>query len=530
MQHDTIQNQKTRRRFIGDVGYGMLAASVGASLMDEMGFAAPTDLTETRLNFGPLEPLVVLLQETEPSKLMRELVTRLQAGLPLKSLVSAAALANARTFGGEDYIGFHTMMALAPAFRMSSELPSERQALPVLKVLYRNTNRIQEFGGREREVLRSIPAEDVSSASSNGIVSSEALREAVRNRDVAKAERLFASLVQGADPTSLALNNALVCVEDETEVHRVALPYRAWDLLSIVGMEHAHTMLRQSIRYCVKAGQMSHGADNESPSTILPRLYDQFHLESENKSNKKVDSAWIRQFSETIFKSTASQAAEATAAAIADGVESDAIGRAITLAANQLVLKDRGRSPREEQIGKPIGSVHGDSIGVHATDSANAWRNLAKQSDAKNRVACLILGAYQVAYDRVSRGGDFLHWDAMPLSQSLERISEKEPVALLQQLDDAIRNNLQSQSASLVARYGQLGHDPRGAFDCLLKYAVSEDGALHAEKYYRTVREEFEAAAAEHRWEFVISLARVTASEYGKQAAGYQEAVDLLKV
>ena len=28
-------------------------------------------------------------------------------------------------------------------------------------------------------------------------------------------------------------------------------------------------------------------------------------------------------------------------------------------------------------------------------------------------------------------------------------------------------------------------------FDLLLKYAVSEDGALHAEKYYRTATEEF---------------------------------------
>jgi len=102
--------------------------------------------------------------------------------------------------------------------------------------------------------------------------------------------------------------------------------------------------------------------------------------------------------------------------------------------------------------------------------------------------------------------------------------------SILQQLDDAIRNKLQSQSASIVARYGQLGHDPKGVFDCLLKYAVSGDGALHAEKYYRTVREEFEAAALEHRWEYVVSLARVTASEYGKPAAGYQEAVDLLRV
>ena len=30
----------------------------------------------------------------------------------------------------------------------------------------------------------------------------------------------------------------------------------------------------------------------------------------------------------------------------------------------------------------------------------------------------------------------------------------------------------------------------------MLKYAVSEDGSLHAEKYYRTVQEEFAGDAA----------------------------------
>ena len=51
-----------------------------------------------------------------------------------------------------------------------------------------------------------------------------------------------------------------------------------------------------------------------------------------------------------------------------------AIGEAISLAANQLVLRDNGRA-QAEGPNKPAGSIHGDSIGVHATDSANAWRN-----------------------------------------------------------------------------------------------------------------------------------------------------------
>ena len=43
--------------------------------------------------------------------------------MELRQLVAAGALANARTFGGEDYVGFHTMMALAPGFHIAQELP-----------------------------------------------------------------------------------------------------------------------------------------------------------------------------------------------------------------------------------------------------------------------------------------------------------------------------------------------------------------------------------------------------------------------
>ena len=45
---------------------------------------------------------------------------------------------NAVTFGGCDYVGFHTAMAMLPALEMSGLLSSQRQSLPILKVLYRN--------------------------------------------------------------------------------------------------------------------------------------------------------------------------------------------------------------------------------------------------------------------------------------------------------------------------------------------------------------------------------------------------------
>ncbi len=64
----------------------------------------------------------------------------------------------------------------------------------------------------------------------------------------------------------------------------------------------------------------------------------------------------------------------------------------------------------------------------------------------------------------------------------------------------------------------------------MLRYACSEDGALHAEKYYRTASEEFVATRPAFRWRQLMALARVTASEYGHRSQGYEEAKKLLKV
>src|SRR5437879_4554796 len=156
---------QTRREFLADVGRGMLVAAVGYGMASELGLAHAfaADVPDA-LDFGPLEPLVRFMQETPANKLLPALALKLKSGADLRQLVAAAALANARTFGGEDYVGFHTMMALAPSLHMARELPEALQPLPVFKVLYRNTNRIQEKGGRKEEVLHAVTSAEVHAA------------------------------------------------------------------------------------------------------------------------------------------------------------------------------------------------------------------------------------------------------------------------------------------------------------------------------------------------------------------------------
>ena len=510
---------RTRRQFCEQVGRGMLVASVGATMVADLGLApAQADTQRETPSFGAREALVGLMQDTPLERFLPKMIEQIRQGTSLRELVAAAALANTRKFGGEDYIGFHTLMALAPAWQMSGEMPSSSAALPVLKVLYRNASRIQDTGGRASEVLHPIKPSQLS-----GKAAEDALRAAVRGRRVDEAEAAFAALAQGSPLETF--NHLLTIVEDNTDVHRVVLPYRAWVLLDLVGAEQAHTMLRQSLRYCVDNEKHNDGRVRRA----LAKVLDQYKLVGRPLGNRQVDDAWIDRMSGTLLQASDEQGANAVGAALHEGIAAASIAEAITLAANQILLRDPGRRPQQACDLKPAGSVHGDSMGVHASDAVNAWINMSQVANDKHQAAALILAGYEVARDS-KRDPNLPKATPRPLPEDLAHVRATDPQALLKDLDAAIRANAQGVASAIVHQYGASGHAPRPVFDLLLKYATSEDGALHAEKYYQTVSQEFARSRPAFRWRQLVGLARVTASEYGRRAAGYDDACRLLGV
>jgi hypothetical protein len=514
-------NTHSRREFLSDVGQGMLVASLGATLASDIGVSTAMAAEDSpRLLFGKLEPLVNLMQTTPTAKFLPAMIRELNAGTPLRKLVAAGALANARTFGGENYHGFHTFMALAPAFDMSKEMPKGQEALPVLKVLYRNSFYTEKNGGHAKDVLKPLKAaqlpEDAKAA--------QALRAATNSGDKAKAEQLLAALAGQSLET--ALNGVLHHVEDNHNVHTVVMPWRAYDVLELTGKEHALTLLRQSVRQC---------AGGRARSLRVPALLDKYKLLGRPAGKRKADGAWVEKFALNLLTLTGPQASEAAAAALAEGLLPEHVGEAISLAANQLILRQV-----EVWKGNYYGRrTHGDSTGVHASDMVNAWRNIARVSSHRHAMAGLILAAGNVAQ---SRSKDGHKPKPFPEPAQLERVKVTTPKALLAELDAAIRENNQLRACALTHRYGELGHSQRPLLDVLIQFGTSEGGRLHAEKYYRTANEEFATTRATFRWRQMVSLARVTASCYGftvddkrgkgsgHRAPGYEEARRLLKV
>ncbi len=500
----------SRREFLGGIGKSMGCAAVSLAIAQNLGFAeALSRIARERLRFGVLDPLVDLMQATPADALLPLVVKKLGSGTPLGDIVGASALANARAYGGTNYNGYHTLMAMMPSFEMAAQMPEPYGALPVLKVIHRNARYLQETGRANEDAL--VPLE--------GVAEGGDLVESVRTRDLQKAERSLAALESRS--REQAYEELQTVVRDDMNVHRVVLAWRSYDLLKLTGQDQASTMLRQCVRFCIDedGNRASRGLAPNEIVALLPGLMEEHGLNGRERGSRAADDAWIDQMTGTIFSADRATAAGAVAAALAEGFDPEDVGAAMSLAATRLLLNDPGQT--QAAPGKPVGSVHGASVGVHASDSANAWRHIARVGSARNAFASLIAGAFHTA-------GQSNHVGALPHDHDGEACTKDDPAALRAEIEGRIRDRDQKGACRAARRYCELGHSPEELFALLLGFAVSEDGALHAEKYFRTAQEEHSRGRPAYRGLYLVALTRVMASHFGFPAPGYEEARKLL--
>jgi hypothetical protein len=507
-------SQSHRREFLQEVGGGMLAALIGSGLAAEMGLAAE-DKTEGKVKTSDgLVRLSQIIQQTQTKDLLPALHTELKNGVGLKELIAAGALANVRAFGGQDYNGYHSFMALCPSYAMAMALPEKERPLPILKVLYRTSTHIHGARCAHEDHLNKVEPTKLDAKATPA----EQLRTAARAFKPDQTEQIFAALPGNAEQTYDELQ---MMIQDDLNVHRVVLAWRAWEVLDFIGKDHARDMLRQTVRFCSDPRHTNRGV--HPIQSVLPKMLDTYKLLSAKVGSKKVDDAWIEKVAQTVYKDTQEKAADTVAAALADGVDPDAVSEAISLAGTLLVLGDPGRPKQWASPNKPEGSVHGDSVGVHASDAANGWRHIAKVASARNTFASLIAAAYHTA----GQAGRQMS-KPYPLVEDVEKVETKDGDKLITALDEALRGKDQKRAAAVASCYGNLGHDVKAILAKLRQYSISEDGALHAEKYYNTVSEEYGRSREKFRWLHVIALARVAASAGGQPAPGVAEARRLL--
>src|SRR6185503_16997131 len=120
------------------------------------------------------------------------------------------------------------------------------------------------------------------------------------------------------------------------------------------------------------------------------------------------------------------RAADAVAAALADGIDPEVVGEAISLASNMLALRQ----------GPDKWRTHGDSAGVHSSDATNAWRNMCRTAETRHAVTGLIVAAFHAGV----QSPPFLT-PPYPTDEHRALIKIEEAAGLLAETEDAIRHN-----------------------------------------------------------------------------------------
>ena len=348
------------------------------------------------------------------------------------------------------------------------------------------------------------------------------IRDACRKPDVDLAERLLATV--GDSPRD-AFNALQPAMQDDLNVHRFVLAHRAYGLVNLLGKDYSYSLLRQCVRFCVdqERDRVRHNYPESPLRALMPKLLDQYKLAGKSLGNRDPGDEAVDQLSEAIYKGPNQRSAEAVAAALAEGIDPEVVGEAISLAANRYVLRQGAGNWR----------THGDAAGVHSSDATNAWRNMARVAETRHAVTGLIVAAYHVGVQSPP-----FNTPPYPTDEHRALVKVQDAPGLLAETDDAIRHNDQPRATAAIQVYGERGYEVEPVLALLLKYAVSEDGRLHGEKYYNTVCEEYRTTRPAFRWRQVVALARVTASAYGYnredkhgfRAAGYEEACKLLGV
>jgi hypothetical protein len=465
-------------------------------------FSASTD---DELHLGQLETVAQLLQETKPSELLPRLVGLLRSGTSLEHLVSAGALANARSLGGTDYDGYHAFMAMWPALAISRELPLADKPLPILKTLKRSALRMQSAGNSHLKRVDGHAGNP---------------RTALHRGDLRAAERALAASGKGGPGEAWRALQPVIT--DDIEVHLVVFAWRAKEISDLAGPEHAVTCMRQILHFA--DGRENRRRRERSPEppvrSVVPALLDAHGLLDGELGTRDPGTEQVSALADVLTDSSREDGAAAAATALAQGFDPRSVGEALSLASTRLLLRDAGRTGAAK--GRPIGSVHGAGTGVHASDSALAWREIATSVQGVQRATALVTGAFHTAGQ-----GSYVGKDFYAFAEHGEAISQIEKPHLGGALSEAVRGGHQARAGAIAARMNELDMDEE-AFRVLRPIAVAQDGALHSEKYQHTSRVVHGLARRAFRQEHLIAFARVVASQACAQAPEVAEARELL--
>ena len=472
-----------------------------------------------------IEPLVQFIEETPPSEIVDRTLEKLRAGVPARTMLTASAMAVARSSDlppGHHGGPLHPLAGLYAVSKLVARLEGEQSFVPVLQHVALSNKHIHHPAMGPYSLLEFEPLD------AGGVeATKEAFLAAVKRGETNKADHCFLWLWKNIAPVeALDLLLSVAIPKNAMDDHYFIFPAFTFRALEEMDPDLLPVLMRPAVRYVTRFPVARAIPDIDAlieQHDLLSRVIRQQTGEDETSA--------VGRLGEAIGRcDNYNDIPVLMAEALADGLSLEGAGEALSIGAAGLFLR----------------SLTGNPMDVHLHTSANLRRYLLRLNGLSQRNKLLIL----------------LLWHTGPEVKSTQYRMEPAPqpdmaaVAALPQrtqneLLEAITESIYQQpptdwsqvtnlglmravpevkgTVNLAQQYVNCGYDAQVLMKRLGEIVCHDSFTeMHAFKHHQAIVEEFYATREPWRWMHLVSGAQAAAISFGKNMEIYEEALELL--
>lgn len=472
-----------------------------------------------------MEPLVRFIEETPRDQIVDQTLEKLRAGVSIKTMLTASALAVTRSSDlppGHHGGPLHPLAGLHAVSQLAGRLEGEQRFVPVLQHVALANKHVHDPVTSPYSLLDFTPLD------AGGVEATKAAFLTACNRGESnKADHLFQWLwanVPAIEAFDLLLSVAIP--KNALDDHYFIFPAFTWRALEFLGAEYLPLLMRPAVRYVARF---------PVPRALpeIDALIEQHQLLSRVLRQRTNDgeTAAIGQIGEAIGRcDDYARIPELLAQALADGLSLEGAGEALSIGAAGLFLR----------------SLTGNPMDVHLHTSANLRRYLLRLDGLSMRNKLLILLLWHTGPE-VKSTQFRMEPAPQPDMAAVAALPARSQEALLDALAESIYTqpptdwstvtNLGRMRAvpevrntvNLAQQYVQCGYDAQALMQRLADIVCHDSFTeMHAFKHHQAIVEEFHATREPWRWMHLVAGAQAAAISFGKNMMVYEEVLERL--
>ncbi|HEX5454165.1 MAG TPA: hypothetical protein VFX06_10255 [Stellaceae bacterium] len=490
--------------------------------------------TPKRVAFpAAIEPLVQFIEDTPPEEIVDRALEKLRGGVPIRTMMTASALAVTRSTEmppGHHGGPLHPLAGLYPITKLVERLDGEQKFLPVLQHVALTNRHINHPAMGPYQLLDYEPLD------AGGVEATKtAFMTAVGRGEWNNADHLFLSLwdklpaIEGFD-----LLMSVAIRKNWNDDHYFMFPGTVWRTFEegVIDREHFKFLMRPVVRYVTRSPVLPMNPV-PNPMPAIEGLIEEHGLLTRILRQRTGDdeSAAIGALGEAIGRVDAyAEIPPLMAKALAGGLSLEGGGEALSIGAAGLFLR----------------SLTGNPMDVHLHTSANLRRYLLRVDGLSLKTKLLLLLTWHTGPEVRSTAGRMEPWP-QPDKKAVAALPPRSQSDLL----DAIRHSIYTQpptdwsqvtnlgvmravpevkdTVNLAQQYIDRGYDPQALIARLAEIVCHDNFTeMHAFKHHQAIVEEYHATREAWRGMHLVCGAQAAAISFGKNMTVYEEYLDLL--